>query len=120
MDEQQLQGFKQQLSALREELLGHLDLSDAASQVVELDQTVVGRLSRMDAMQQQQMSQASRSQYRQRLVKVERALSVIASDDGSCGSYGYCEDCGNQINLERLNISPESLYCLLCQQRTEE
>ncbi|MEH6638434.1 MAG: TraR/DksA C4-type zinc finger protein [Porticoccaceae bacterium] len=117
MDDQQLQGFKQQLSALREELLGHLDLSDAASQVVELDQTVVGRLSRMDAMQQQQMSQASRSQYRQRLVKVERALSVIAGDDGI---YGCCESCGNQISLERLNISPESLYCLLCQQRAEE
>lgn len=117
MDDQQLQGFKQQLRALREELLGHLDLSDAASQVVELDQTAVGRLSRMDAMQQQQMSQASRSQYRQRLIKVERALSVIASGDAS---YGYCEDCGNQINLERLNISPESLYCLLCQQRAEK
>lgn len=61
IDNRQQNTFKADLLNLRWELLAHLELSERAGQVVELDQTTVGRLSRMDAMQQQQMAQVSRT-----------------------------------------------------------
>ncbi len=114
MDDQQLQILKRQLLALKNNLLDHLELSEGAGQTVTLDQTTVGRLSRMDAIQQQQMSQANRAQYRRRIQNIDRALVAMATDE-----YGCCDTCGDDINPERLNISPESLYCLSCQEVQE-
>jgi len=56
LTDQQLQQFQLQLMELKQELFYLLEISSAASDVVTLDQSRVGRLSRMDAMQQQQMS----------------------------------------------------------------
>ena len=47
-------------------------------QAVELDQTKVGRLSRMDAMQSQQMALALKQRQRQQLIRVEKALEAVA------------------------------------------
>ena len=61
------------------------------------------------------MSQASRAAYRVRLQAVERALKLFES-----GDYGYCEDCGESIDPRRLEIKPESVYCLGCQLACED
>lgn len=100
--------------ALREELRQALDMASSSSEVVTLDQSRVGRLSRMDAMQQQQMSQASRTAYRGRLQAVEQALALLSS-----GEYGWCEQCGEPVDLRRLEVKPESTLCLGCQQQSE-
>jgi len=114
LTDQQLQQFQLQLAELKKELFHLLAISSAASDVVTLDQSRVGRLSRMGALQQQQMSQASRASYRLRLLAVERALKLFETDD-----YGYCEDCGECIDPRRLEIKPESVHCLGCQQARE-
>lgn len=84
------------------------------SETVALEQNKVGRLSRMDAMQQQEMHKASQSLIRKRLAQIEKALQAVAS-----GDYGFCEACGDEISASRLQVRPESLMCVSCQEKVE-
>jgi DnaK suppressor protein len=125
LTEKQLKSFRQSLTALREELLVLLEMSAESGDTVELDQTKVGRLSRMDAMQQQEMSNACRAGYQKRLKDVQLALSNIEQsgsglcDPGSC-EYGWCEHCGDAIDIRRLDAKPESRFCVGCQETAEQ
>lgn len=74
-----------------------------------LDQQSVGRLSHMDAIQQQSMELATEERRRQRLAMLEAAQKRIASDD-----YGYCFKCDGEIALARLNIDPAATLCINC------
>ncbi|TQV67705.1 TraR/DksA family transcriptional regulator [Exilibacterium tricleocarpae] len=107
--------LREQLLNLREEITRLLALSDASAATVTLDQTKVGRLSRMDALQQQAMARANRAGYRRRLTQVEAALKAFAA-----GDYGYCEACGETIPYARLQIRPESDLCVTCQAADEQ
>lgn len=46
---------------------------------------------------------------------VKHALAKFAD-----GSYGVCENCGEQIGLSRLNARPEARFCIVCQTRMEK
>lgn len=85
------------------------EISDADRDIVQLDQQSVGRLSRMDAMQRQQM--ALETQRRRALEKSQiiAALQRIAEDE-----YGYCADCGLEINQGRLKVRPTAHLCVEC------
>ena len=52
---------------------------------------------------------------------LERKLSDIDNALRSIekGQYGTCERCGNQIELERLEVKPDATLCLSCQQEVE-
>jgi RNA polymerase-binding transcription factor len=76
---------------------------------IELDQSKVGRLSRMDAMQQQAMSQAAA-----RLVEFERQRIQAALGLMKAGDYGYCTICGEDIAEKRLRFDPSLLTCIDC------
>lgn len=76
---------------------------------VELDQQSVGRLSRMDAMQQQEMAQAETRRRTSDLARIEMALNRIAE-----GEYGWCADCGEAIAYRRLEIDPAAHLCIAC------
>jgi DnaK suppressor protein len=76
---------------------------------VALDQQSVGRLSRMDAMQQQAMSQATELKRQRDLVRVEAAERRLRDDE-----YGYCEECGEEIPDGRLEIDPMAEFCVGC------
>lgn len=94
----------------RQAELKALDL-DAASwrTTVELDQQSVGRLSRMDALQQQEMAQAEARRRTSDLARIEIALSRMAE-----GEYGWCAECGEPIALRRLEIDPAAALCIDC------
>lgn len=98
-----------QLIAMRSELQALDATSSAAAQPVELDQTRVGRLSRMDAMQAQEMSLATRRRREVQLTRIESALERIER-----GQYGDCIRCGEPINDERLDFDPAVLLCIGC------
>lgn len=110
----QIKQFRQQLLDLQQELENLLSLSESASDTVSLDQTKVGRLSRMDALQQQAMAQANRAQHQQHLKQVHEALVAIKE-----GYYGFCEECGQDIPIARLEARPESIYCVDCKNKLE-
>ncbi|MEM8653804.1 MAG: TraR/DksA C4-type zinc finger protein [Pseudomonadota bacterium] len=93
--------------------LAALDAEDAAGQnaqsTVELDQQAVGRLSRMDALQNQAMAQA---QARRRQTERQRIHAALKRIDQ--GEYGCCTDCGEDIEHKRLETEPTIPRCLDC------
>lgn len=105
----QLAEFKQQLLDLKQSLLDDLDDSSGATDRVELDQQSVGRLSRMDAMQMQQMALETLRRNQQHLRDVERALIRIEKLD-----YGFCIQCEELINPKRLAFNPTIQLCINC------
>ena len=114
MNAQQLSQFEQQLLELQEELLGVTEITQAASATVELDQTRMGRLSRMGAIQQQAMSQAMDARRGQQLVRVKKALERLDDDE-----YGECLECLVDISVARLKIDPTTEYCVDCASKRE-
>lgn len=74
-----------------------------------LDQQSVGRLSRMDAMQQQQMARATAARRDAEARRIRAALARLAD-----GDYGYCTDCGEKIDPARLERDPAVPKCLDC------
>ena len=93
--------------------LAALDAEDAAGQAgqqtVALDQQAVGRLSRMDALQNQAMAQA---QGRRRQVERQKIAAALARLDS--GDYGFCTLCGEAIAPARLAADPAIPCCLDC------
>lgn len=76
---------------------------------VELDQQSVGRLSRMDAMQQQEMAQAEARRRTGDLARIDQALVRMEQDE-----YGWCAECGEPIAYKRLEIDPMASFCIGC------
>ncbi|MBN4053499.1 TraR/DksA family transcriptional regulator [Haliea sp. AH-315-K21] len=103
--------LEQLLSDLREQI----ELALPAAATVVLDQSKVGRLSRMDAMQQQHMADSTLQHAKKRLKLVQKALNKVPDED-----YGYCEHCDEVIAFARLQISPEARLCLKCQSQQEQ
>ena len=100
---------RQRLEEKRKELEGLSSLSKEARETVALDQQAVGRLSRMDAMQQQAMAEAQERTRRHDLQRIELAYRRIADDD-----YGYCVECGEEIPDGRLAIDAMAERCVRC------
>jgi len=111
---EQIEHFRQSLISMQQELTELLADSESAAQPVKLDQQQFGRVSRMDAIQQQSMQKATREQAKQRLLQVGQALTRIAEEE-----YGWCLQCDELIALQRLEIRPESPLCLACQDKAE-
>ena len=101
------------LLAERARLEENLHLTKTGSKPVELD-TAIGRLSRMDAIQQQQMTKAGRLALNTKRLQVEASLEAYPK-----GAYGYCRLCEAPIGYARLKARPEAPFCLSCQDRRE-
>lgn len=106
--------WRNELLALRAELQSIAALGEESAAVVELDQSKVGRLSRMDAMQAQAMAKASNNRRQVMLAKITAALKRI--DDGD---FGRCRECDEPISPKRLEIDPTALFCIECASKGE-
>lgn len=71
--------------------------------------SAVGRLTYIDAYQQEQMGLHARRQLHARLADVRAALDRVKA-----GTYGMCIHCGIAIIPERLEYMPETPYCTKC------
>ena len=100
---------RERLAAKRAELEELSRISKEARATVELDQQSVGRLSRMDAMQVQEMAKAQEARRRRDLVRIEMAERRIET-----GEYGYCTECDAEIPDGRLAIDPMAEKCVDC------
>lgn len=101
--------FKKLLLARQKELLDNSSIDQQAADPVELDQSRVGRLSRMDAMQGQAMSLEAKRRREAELLRISSALKRIEA-----GEYGYCVRCEEEIVPGRLEIDPSVLLCVQC------
>ncbi|WP_370401011.1 TraR/DksA family transcriptional regulator [Sulfitobacter sp. JB4-11] len=90
-----------------------LDAEDTAAapsqKPVTLDQQSTGRLTRMDALQNQAMAQAQARRRAAERQKIHAALQRLED-----GEYGYCTDCGEEIAPARLAADPAIARCLEC------
>lgn len=84
-------------------------LSAGTDQPVELDQSRVGRLSRMDSMQSQAMARHGSRRAEQEIERLRAALKRIESDE-----YGYCARCEEEIGAGRLRFDPGATLCVDC------
>ena len=109
VDDKQVETFRLQLLQLQEQLLALKATGDDAARVVELDQTSVGRLSRMDALQGQAMSKEQGRRRELELKKISAALRRIES-----GDYGDCLACDEPIAIKRLTLDPAATLCIDC------
>ncbi len=80
-----------------------------ATKPVELDQTRVEPVSRIDAMQAQAMANESD---RRRQLEAKRIAAALARMDEE--EYGSCLTCGDQIAEQRLGIDPAAILCISC------
>ena len=109
MNAADLEHFKQ----LIHQRLNELDVQSVSGQqaqsVVALDQQAVGRLSRMDALQNQAMAKAQQARRDTESLRLQSALARIDKDE-----YGYCKDCGEDIVRGRLELDLAATRCISC------
>lgn len=110
-----LRELQEKLRKQHSELLASLRINSDAADAVELDQTRQGRVTRMDAMQQQAMAVANRATSRARIAAIEAALARIDADE-----YGDCLQCGMEIAAARLAAYPEARLCISCKAGNEQ
>jgi len=105
----QIEELKDELKSQLRRLQKSMKITDEALRTVELDQTAVGRLSRMDSLQNQALSEGLREREVARLGQILEALERLEE-----GRYGICTSCGGAIPFERLFVFPEAPECASC------
>lgn len=83
------------------------DLRDL-TQPIELS-NAVGRLSRMDAINNKSVNEAALREAQAKLARMQDNLARLGSPD-----FGRCVRCKNEIQYERLYFLPDSVKCMKC------
>ena len=105
----EIASIKRRLDNQMSELLRRVEITQEDRKPVELDQSQVGRLSRMDAMQVQEMALEQERRREIEIKRINAALVRIAE-----GEYGFCSKCGEGISPKRLEFDPSTPMCVDC------
>ncbi len=112
MSEAQLQYFKTLLTDWKEELLSEAErtksyIHDETSTMPDINDR---------ATQEEEFALALRTRDRERKLirKIDQSLADITS-----GDYGYCDTCGIEIGLNRLQARPTATKCIDCKTLAE-
>ena len=106
----------EQLQQIRRILLDEIHslievLQSNSAETVELDQSKVGRLSRIDALQQQEIAKAQHKAAAEKLTRYQNVLQMLEKETEE---FGYCILCDDLIPFKRLCLRPESRICVPC------
>lgn len=94
----------EKLSTIDQEIA---DLEESSRPVVP--DVSLGRLTRMDAIGQKSINEAALNNTKLKKEKLLATLKRIDSDE-----FGFCIDCGDEINTKRLLAAPWSTVCMDC------
>jgi RNA polymerase-binding transcription factor len=72
----------------------------------------IGRLSRMEALNDRAVSEASLNAARHKLSRLETALGKVGQPD-----FGICVSCDNPIPPGRILLMPEATRCVPCAEK---
>ncbi len=100
---------RKRLTEKQAELRALAESSSGARAPVELDQSRVGRLSRMDAIQDQAMALEVARRRDIELARIDAALLRLDN-----GEYGECLSCGEDIAPKWLELDPANPVCIDC------
>lgn len=112
LSDSEITRFKALLEKQLTEAVEGIQAADTGT--VTLDQSRVGRLSRMDALQQQAMAASLKERMQRGEKRIRAALARIGE-----GSYGECCQCGDAVSVERLKADPATPFCSDCQDEIE-
>lgn len=115
MDKACIELFGRRLLTQRQALLDLRETGAEAGGIVKFDQTSVGRLWCMDAMQGQAIARESSGRRERELQPIDAALGRL---DG--GDYGVCAACGELIDERCLELDPAAALCIECAGRAEQ
>lgn len=104
-----VKAIKKQLETRRQEIQQLEETAEALHTSVELDQTRIGRLSRMDAIQAHEMEEETERRRQAEIQRIDAALQRISE-----GEYGDCVRCGEDIEPKRLAAEPSVPTCIGC------
>ena len=106
---EQTEMLQAEIQASLEKLTRSMAITDEALKPVELDQTAVGRLSRIDSLQNQGITKNLREREVVKLAQLQQALKRMDE-----GDYGLCTECRSEIPFGRLVVFPEAPNCSSC------
>lgn len=106
--------YKQKLLTLQADILEVEESWNEAAETVELDQSKVGRLSRMDALQSQALAKEAQQRRRIQRQRIDSAPSRLEN-----GNYGLCVCCEEGIDPKRLEFDPSVPLCFDCASKRE-
>lgn len=75
----------------------------------EAPDVAIGRVSRMDAINNRSVVEAALRKAEEKLNNLQRVKAALGTDE-----FGKCLKCGKEIPIERILIRPESLLCIQC------
>lgn len=112
MNSKQLEYFRQKLTVWRDELIeeSRETISNLQSEVRD----VGDEAERATRETENSLELRTRDRYRKLINKINKTLARL--DDGD---YGYCEETGEEIGLQRLEARPIATLCLDAQERWE-
>ena len=107
-DSKNQDSYRKKLQKSLEDIQEYLGKTEESAEAVSPDKSL-GRLSRMEAMQDQQLILEARRRKKMQKVAVLSALQRIEN-----GQFGTGVFCGKPIASERLEVAPESSTCVSC------
>jgi len=99
--------IKEKINAIEDEILELKELTKPIS-----PENAIGRLSRMDAINNKSINEAALRKSEEKYSKLKYALTKIDEEE-----FGICDRCGKDIQPRRLLLMPESNYCVSCAAR---
>lgn len=109
LEEHQIAELRAELDRQLRRLERSMQVTEAAMEPVKLDQTAVGRLSRIDSLQNQGLTRNLQEREQVKLGHIQEAFRRMGE-----GTYGLCVSCGGEIPFERLYVMPETPTCASC------
>lgn len=77
--------------------------------------SAIGRISRMDAIEQQSVNQVKLNTQQAHLIELTQTIQRMKNDP----DFSYCKNCGESIVFERLKLRPEVTICMACLNQQE-
>ena len=107
MSETQLAHFREMLESVKQELAGDIERTVHTMQ----DEATVFADPNDRASQESDIALELRNRDRERklIKKIDEAIARITA-----GEYGYCDSCGVEIGLKRLEARPTATLCIDC------
>jgi DnaK suppressor protein len=98
------QRIEDEIGKTEQRILGYEEMSGPVS-----PDDAIGRVSRMDAINNKSVTESALRQAKDKLGKLRHALTQLDEP-----GFGTCQRCGQPIPLLRVVLMPESPYCVRC------
>ncbi|MBW2480955.1 MAG: RNA polymerase-binding protein DksA [Deltaproteobacteria bacterium] len=112
MKDTDLEFFRHLLTQWMEALLDHAD--DTVEGLLDSRENLPDPLDRASAESERAWTLRIRDRESMLIKKIRHALEAIEREE-----YGICEDCGEDISIERLKARPVTSFCISCKTKRE-